>query len=617
MDKAVGIFEKENDEVVHELKQRELYIYVGTLITLILEAIFIISPMIRTQKKYIHNLEKEVKKRTKDIEIFAKIFNNSSEGMVVTDADEKIINVNKAFTKITGYSKDEALEGTPRILQSKKHNKEFYKKMWEDIESNNIWQGEIINKRKNGKEVNEHLTIMKLLDDDSHNYVSVFSDITKRKKQQKMLEFLASHDSLTNLFNRNEILNRIENAISVSKQENKTFALIFIDLDNFKIINDSMGHTIGDKLLVEVSKKIKSLTKDSDSVARIGGDEFVILLESSENKDYEKTFTDKVHDIFSNSIIIDNKELYTTASIGIVYYNPQDSDDTEALTLLQKADLAMYSAKDSGKNKTAYFTKELEDIMKSKMRVESQLREAIDNNELELYFQEKVNMTDSSPNSAEVLLRWIKDGEIISPDSFITIAEESNLIKKIDKWVTINAIKKLNEIHNLGFNDFYISINISGRTFSDIKHMDNLLNIIKESGKAKDIEIEITEGALIDNFDVALKHIEKIKNLGISVSLDDFGTGYSSFSYLSQMNIDVLKIDRSFILGLENEKQRIIVDAIISFSNNLGIKIVAEGVETKQQAEWLKSHGCDYGQGYLYSKPIPFKKFVKLLYLDN
>ncbi|WP_373073483.1 EAL domain-containing protein [Sulfurimonas sp.] len=610
LDKAVKMFEQEYDQIVVHAKERELYIYIGTILTLILEAIFIIIPMIRANKKYVNNLEKEVKKRTKDIEIFEKIFNNSKEGMVITDSEEKILNVNKAFSEITGYSKDEALGETPRVLQSKKHNKEFYEKMWDDIESKNIWQGEIVNKRKNGKEVNEHLTIMKLKDENSHNYVSVFSDITLDKQNQEKLKYLATHDSLTGLFSRSEILNKIEKAINESKKEDKTFALVFIDLDNFKEINDSMGHSLGDKLLVNVAKRIKSIKNESDFVARIGGDEFVILLAPSTNQIHTNIFIDKLHNIFIEPFVIDNKELYTTVSAGIVYY---EKDDSSALSLLRKADLAMYSAKDKGKNKTFYYTKDLEENLQSKLTVEKRLREAIEKDELELYFQPKVNFSTAKIYAAEVLLRWIKDGEIIPPDTFIYIAEESNLIKKIDQWVMEKAIERVREIHSLGFNDFYLAVNISGHTFSDIRYMKNILNTIEQSNMAKYIEIELTEGALIENIDIATKHLEEIKKLGISVSLDDFGTGYSSFSYLSQMNIDVLKIDRSFIMNLEDKKQEVIVKSIISFSNNLGLKVVAEGVETQTQSDWLKMHGCHYGQGYLYGKPMPFEEFTKHL----
>lgn len=610
LDNAVQMFENEYDTIVKEAKERELFIYIGTLITLILEAIFIILPIIRANKKHVNNLENEVKKRTKDIEIFAKIFNNSKEGMVITDSNEKILNVNKAFSEITRYDKNEAIGQTPRILKSSKHNSEFYAKMWEDINSKNIWQGEIVNKRKDGKEVNEHLTIMKLLDKNSFNYVSVFSDITERKRQEELLEFLASHDSLTNLLNRNEILIKIRLAISESKAINKTFALLYIDLDNFKIINDSVGHTLGDKLLVDVSKKLRSITNKSDSIARMGGDEFVVLLESSTNKVENDIYISNLLDIFANPFIIENKELHITASVGVVYSSGQEES---AISLMQKADLAMYSAKDKGKNKVVFFTKDLEEKMKSKLLVESQLEKAIENNELELYFQPKIKFKDCSTSTAEVLLRWFKDGEMIPPDKFIKIAEETNLIKKIDKWVIKKSVEKIKEIHSFGYTDFCLAINLSGHTFSEPRCMEEILNIIEQSHTEKYIELEITEGALIENIDIATEHLEKIKSLGISVSLDDFGTGYSSFSYLSQMSVDALKIDRSFIMTLENEKQEVIVKAILSFSNLLGMKVIAEGVETQIQADWLKAHGCDYGQGYFYSKPIPFKEFIKYL----
>jgi diguanylate cyclase (GGDEF)-like protein/PAS domain S-box-containing protein len=606
LDKAVKIFENEYDKKVEEAKQRELFIYIGTLVTLVLEAIFIIAPMIRINRRYVYNLENEVKKRTKDIEVFAKIFDNSQEGMVVTDADENIIDVNKAFSKITGYSKDEALGKTPRILQSKKHDKKFYEDMWSEINQNSIWQGEVINKRKDGEEVNEHLTIMKLEDENSFNYVSVFSDITKTKRQNELLEFLASHDNLTNLLNRNEMLIRINDATNEARANQKRFTLIFIDLDNFKYINDSMGHSMGDKLLVEISKKIRLISKERYSIARIGGDEFIVLYESDEDKSY----IDRLLNIFSEPFVIDNREISVSASIGVAY---SSDDEQSSIPLMQKADLAMYSAKEKGKNKVVFYTKELEESMRSKVLIENQLKKAIENSELELYFQAKIDLQNSHVDSAEVLLRWYKDGEFISPDDFIKVAEETNLIKTIDKWVIENSLEKVKTLHSKGLNEFCLAINLSGHTFSDPKAMDEILSKIEKSDVARYIELEITEGALIENIDIVTLHLEKMKKLGISVSLDDFGTGYSSFSYLSQMSVNTLKIDRSFIMTLENKKQEVIVQAILSFSKLLGIKVVAEGVETNIQAEWLKAQGCDYAQGYLFSKPLPFKEFTKYL----
>ncbi|PUE64926.1 hypothetical protein B0175_10670 [Arcobacter lacus] len=570
--------------------------------------------MIRSHTSYIEKLEDEIIKRTKDIQIFAKIFENSKEGIIITDARKTILNVNDAFVNITGFSKEETIGKTPFILNSKKQNREFYKKMWKDIHSKGIWQGEIINKRKDGKNITEFLTIMKLYVKKTIYYVSIFTDISEKFLNQQMLEYLATHDSLTGLLNRNEILSKIDSSINQVEKNKNLLALIFIDLDDFKKINDTMGHVMGDKFLIDLSTKLSSILQKKDTLARLGGDEFIILLENLEKIGDENSIIEKLKDIFSKPIVIEGKEFDVSASIGVVFYPNDNSDDSSLQNLLRKVDLAMYKSKENGKNKVIYYNKELESKFQTKLLLEKDLKEALKNNKLELCLQAKKNFHTEKTNSAEALLRWNNNGENISPSIFIPIAEESNLIKEIDEWVVNKSLDYLKDLHSCGHPTFIIALNISAKTLSDKKFLDSILKSILHSGLINFIEIEITEGIFIENLDRTSKIIEKMKSQGISIALDDFGTGYSSFSYLHKLSLNKLKIDKSFISNLNNDlKQQVLVDSMISFSKKLGIQVIAEGIETSEQYEWLKKHNCDYGQGYLFSKAVPLDKLKELL----
>lgn len=613
LNKAVYAFEEESELKVKGLKRRELFIYIGTLLTLMLEGIFIVRPVTRLIDDYTKTLEEEVKKRTNRLMLFAKIFEHSQEGMLITDSDEKILDVNKAFTTITGFKRDETIGQTPRILRSSRHDQAFYKQMWEAIETKGIWQGEIINKNSAGDDVHEDLTIMKIIDEEHINYVSVFSDITDRLKDEARFRYLATHDTLTGLPNRTELIDRIEHALKLTGRIGKKLAIIFIDLDNFKLINDSMGHAVGDEYLIKVADRLNRVIRDTDTLGRLGGDEFVILLESIDSESALEPLMQKMMRRLNEPLSIMDRDFFPTASFGVVLFPYGEASETNAKALIRKADLAMYQAKGTGKNQIAYYSARLDEKIQSYLLVETRLRDAIASNALELFLQPKVHLSDMHVIGAEALLRWNDAGRYISPDEFLPVAEESDQIKDIDLWVCREGVRIAEAWHAAGHGDLRLSLNISGRTFSNIKAMQEYVAIVARSSVAASIDIEITENALVGNLTIASKIIDQIKRHGLTVTLDDFGTGYSSFAYLSRLPFDAMKIDRSFIKGMKYEKQRILVDAMLSFSNRLGMQVIAEGIEEPEQLDWLIRHRCDVGQGYHFSRPMPSDDFLGYL----
>lgn len=612
LDEAVEIFEQESATIVYNLQRREFLIFIGTLFTLVLEAFIIIKPMIISNEEYLKRLKKEIEEQTKEIQIFAKVFENSHDGMMITNEQGLIVKVNNAFTTITGYDKDEVIGKSSKLLKSNKHDASFYKEMWDRITSKGIWSGEIINQRKNGKEIFENLIITKIIHKDETYFIGVFSDISEKVSYIKEVDYLANHDKLTGLLNRNAIFERIDNTIAYS--EDNSMVLLIIDLDNFKVINDFMGHSMGDILLKEFSKRFLESLEQSDSLGRIGGDEFMVMIENTNNIGHENIIIEKLIHRLEEPVYIGSQTLHLSASIGVVRYpNSYKDTDNSAYDLVSKADLAMHRAKELGKNQVIYYDDTLADNVSTKLKVEQNLKEAISNNELELYLQPKVDLATGKIMGAELLVRWVHNGELIMPDDFIPIAEETNLILSIDQWVARESIRILEQLHEAGYDQLTLAFNLSGRSFSDEKAMDQILNLLYESRKAEYFEIEVTEGVFISSMHLATKLIKKIQSLGISVSLDDFGTGYSSFSYLSQIPFDTIKIDRSFVSKIDLMKQRVLTEAIISFSNVLNMKIIAEGIENEEQLTWLQEQHCQYGQGYLFSKPIPFNKFKQLL----
>ena len=554
----------------------------------------------------------ERKHAEEQLRLAARVFDRAAEGVVVTDINQCILTVNDAFSNVTGYSREEAVGKTPRILNSGKHLPEFYLDMWEKIDAQGWWQGEIWNRNKKGDLYLEWLSINTVKDQEGRvvNYVAMFSDITLVKESQHRVEFLATHDDLTSLPNRTLFNDRLRLALARATRSEESLAVLFLDLDNFKIVNDTLGHDIGDKLLKQVAARLLECVRAEDTVARLGGDEFVLLLEGSERHEAAQT-AERLIRALSKSYLLGEHECFVSASLGISMF-PEDAGEPSGL--MRNADAAMYRAKDQGKNAFQFFTSELAEQANHRMVMETGLRHAIENAELLLEYQPQVNLASNAVVGAEALVRWRRDAETVSPTVFIPIAEASHLIVAIDEWVIAEACRQIVAWDNAGLPEIRVSINISARHFRKSDMATEVIRIINEHGVAPQrLCIEITEGVLMD-IERAQRMLAELVDFGLHISVDDFGTGFSSLSYLKQFPIHELKIDRSFIDGIAcDANDRAIASTIIALAGNLGMKVVAEGVEADGQHAELSGLGCGHAQGYFYARPMSADRFADWL----
>ncbi|MBL7004252.1 MAG: EAL domain-containing protein [Gammaproteobacteria bacterium] len=540
------------------------------------------------------------------LRLAAAVYENTSEGVVITNLKAEIIDVNKAFSVISGYARDEVIGKNPNMLHSNKHDPNFYQEMWHAILSTDQWNGEIWNRRKNGSIYPEWLSISSIKNDNAQvtHYIGVFSDISEIKKTEEELYHLAHHDALTGLPNRlllNEYLNQ---AIKRAKRKKTLIAVIFVDLDNFKNINDSFGHAAGDKLLKDVSSRLLNHVRDGDSVTRISGDEFIVVMEDIDREGDATNAAKKLISEFVKEFQIDSKTVSVTASLGISLY-PQDG--TDSVELLRNADSAMYLAKEDGRNTYQYYTKEMTANAFERVLLETSLRQAIDKNEFFLNYQPQIDFTNKNIIGAEALLRWSHPTlGIVSPAKFIPLAETSGLIIEIGDWVLRTACKQAKSWLDSGIQFGRIAVNIAGLQIKRGNLVSKVCQILDETGlPAKHLELEVTEGFIMKEAESAIKQLEEIRKLGILLAIDDFGTGYSSLSYLKKLPIHKLKIDQSFVRDIPFDNDDMAISkAVIALGTSLGLTIIAEGVETQQQAEFLSSVGCHQAQGYLYSRPL-------------
>jgi len=548
----------------------------------------------------------ERKKNEKKLAEAAVVYNTTSEGIFFTDKDGLILRVNKAFTKITGYKENEVVGQKTSILKSGKHSKEFYEKLWKKAEEG-LWKGEIWNKTKSGVIYPALLTINSINDEngDFDSYVAMFSDISEIKQKEAKLDYLAHHDPLTGLPNRTLLKARLQQTLSSAKRRDYKTALLYFDIDNFKNINDSFGHSVGDELLLAVTKRISSALRDEDTFARLGGDEFVIVLSDFHSLENITTKLISLMELFKEPFSLSiNEDLYITISVG-VSIGPNDTDDVGEL--IKNADTAMYKAKNAGKNMYKFFDNDMSASAFERVMFETSLKHAIKNQEFEVFYQPQINFKDNSLRGFEALVRWRHpDLGLVSPDKFIPIAEETRLIIPIGEYVLKQVCLDIREFQSKNIAFGKIAVNVSGVQCRFTNVSELLQRYLTEyEVDAKDIEVELTESVVMDDPQKWIKMLSEMQKIGVEISIDDFGTGYSSLQYLTKLPLDVLKIDRSFVEHLPYEKQDCAVaDAIINLSKAMGLKTLAEGIEKEEQLNYLKERGCDIYQGFITARPM-------------
>ena len=522
--------------------------------------------------------------------------------------------MNPAFEKVTGYILDEVVGYSPSILQSGVHDSSFYKQMWDTIRTNDIWEGEIWNRRKTGELYPEWLSIVTIRDEKGNitNYCGIFTDLSERKKIEDRLEKQQLQDQLTEISNRYSFIEQM-NVLLNSSEETTKHAVFFLNIDRFKQVNETFGNLKGDQLLVEVANRIKSLLKNEDILARYSGDEFIFTVTNIPTTREAALFANAVIKKVAEPIIINNNEISVSSSVGISIY-PEDGTTVDQLIV--RADKAMVYSKENNITGFSFFFDELNTDANRELLLDQELRKAIDQKEFELHYQPKVDLKTLKIVGVEALVRWNNEKlGYVSPNEFIEYAEGTGLIIPISEIIFEKACEGYAVIAKEGFGHISIAINISSIHFSQEDFLESIKNILeRHNTTANHFEIELTERTVMNSLKETISKLVRLKQLGFKLSIDDFGTGYSSLSYLVRFPIDVLKIDRSFIQHITSlDEQQTIVDAIIQMSKRLKMKVVAEGVESSQQATMLQQMGCDYVQGYYYSKPIPLSELIELL----
>jgi len=544
------------------------------------------------------------------------VYQNSTEAITVTDENNLIVAINPAFTSITGYTEAEALGQNPKFLSSGRQGPEFYRDMWDALNNTGHWQGEIWNKKKNGEEFVEWLSINTIYNRDGtvHRRVALFLDITDRKNAEAEIWEQANFDHLTRLPNRRLFHDRLDQEIKKAQRDKTLTALLFLDLDRFKEVNDSLGHDMGDLLLVEAATRIRHCIRECDTLARLGGDEFTVILSELQNSSNIERIATSIIESLTEPFLLNGQESFVSVSIGIALY-PDDA--TSVNDLIKHADQAMYAAKDYGRGRFHFFTKALQEAVEVRMRLGSDLRNALHAGQFEVYYQPIIALDAGHILKAEALLRWKHPVHgFVSPAAFIPIAEDIGTIHEIGDWVFLEAAHQVRHLQSIMGSSFQISVNKSPVQFlGDDKNHNYWVEKLAEMGlPGSCIVVEITEGLLMNTDTNITQKLLRFREAGIQFAIDDFGTGYSALSYLKKFEIDYLKIDQSFTRNLApNAPDYALCEAMVVMAHKLGIKVIAEGVETEQQRDLLIKIGCDYGQGYLFSKPVPAEEFETLL----
>jgi diguanylate cyclase (GGDEF)-like protein/PAS domain S-box-containing protein len=556
------------------------------------------------------------KQSEKQLQQSAIVFENTKDGVIITDPAVRITAVNQAFTEITGYTEEEVQGKNPNILKSDMQSPDFYAEMWSSIKESRYWQGEIWNRRKNGQIYAEWLTISTVFDLSGNitNYIAVFSDISQMKESEQKLKQLAHYDSLTGLPNRLLMHARLVHALERTQRKDSKIAILFLDLDHFKNINDSLGHPAGDEVLQATAKRLAQRVREEDTLARLGGDEFVILLEHLEKAESAAIVAQDLLYLFSKPFILaDKQEVYLGASIGISLF---PDDGKSATQLIQHADAAMYEAKNAGRNTYRFYMQEMTIAANERLLMEMELRRALERDEFIVHFQPQVEIVSSKIIGLEAMVRWQHPQlGLVPPNKFIGVAEDSGLIGPLGEWVLQTACRQILAMDRKGMPPLKLAVNLYIRQFFQENLVQRISEILAETGlDPRRLELEITETMMMEKRISWMNMLEGLKKLGVSLAIDDFGIGYSSLAYLKQFDIDTLKIDRSFIANIPTiSSDKEIVSTIITMARNLNLQVVAEGVETEEQLNFLREHGCNAYQGYLHSRPLPAEELVELL----
>lgn len=553
------------------------------------------------------------KQDEEQLRLSSKVFETAIEGMLITDGETNLVAVNDAFVQITGYGKEELVGKRAGFLKSQHHDEAFYREMWAQIEKEGHWSGEILDRRKDGALISVFLIVTAIRNGEGKatNYVGIYHDVTAQKEAERQVHRLAYYDPLTRLPNRALLQDRADHAIAMARRNRSLVAFHFIDLDNFKNVNDTLGHRAGDLLLAQVAARIGGQIRESDTLARLGGDEFLLLQENLEHGEDALRTGEKIREVMNLPFELEGETVYASASVGISLY-PENGSNLEEL--MREADIAMYKAKEKGKNGFEFYAPRMQETIMARRELENGLRRALEEERLELYYQPQVDAGEKRVVGVEALLRWNDpDKGFISPELFIPVAEHSGLMDRIERWVLTTAARRRKSWLEEGI-DLPVSINVSHSRFFQEEFVRVTKELIRNEGVDwEGFDLELTERIVMDEENAAAK-LEELKACGFTLSLDDFGTGHSSLAYLKKFQIDKLKIDKSFIREIPGDRQSCdIARAIISLANTLGMETVAEGVETREHEAFLKANGCRIAQGYLYARPMPPEEIAGFL----
>ena len=554
-----------------------------------------------------HALQQPLKENRERLRQAAAVFDCTREGVLVTDTQGLIVHVNRAFMEITGYQCEDVMGQRPSLFKSGRHSAHFYQQMFQALESTGEWSGEIWNRRKSGEVYPQWQTIRVIHDDQGQvsHYVAVFSDISAMKNSEHELAHLAHHDPLTDLPNRLLFTDRAEQALASAQVHKRGCALLLMDLDHFKIINDSLGHNVGDQLLKLVAERLSGLFGPGVTLARLGGDEFAVLAESCPQVVQAAALAQRMLNAMKDPFIFDGNQLFISASIGISLF---PSDALSAEQLLRNADSALFKAKSAGREGYALYTEELTAHAQHRVEIAGELRRALDQHELRVYYQPVHDLHDSRLVGVEALVRWQHpERGLVPPGEFIPIAERTGLIADIDAWVMDQACRQMCQWLADGAPLSFIAINVSSRLFARRELYEQVAQVLHATGlDPAFLELEVTESAVMDDPEVALEQLHRLRELGLRLAIDDFGTGYSSLLRLKRLPVQKLKIDQGFVAGLPwDEDDAAIVRVVIALAKSMGMQVHAEGIEQVEQARFLLDQECDMGQGYWFGRPMP------------